>query len=328
MRHHEKFNPLLHGVVLAFIVPTLERTCGYACPKCIFRLQNDLIDPRDFGDTQLSPDSIDDMIREYYEESLRKDWYAPIGQFAIQGLNPFYDELSQECSKCILAWSHVAPVSFVSSGDGVRTCIDAIADARATCGISIDAGPDKNPILRPAVRPDGTPDPSRNSYEVAIDALRALCDREKLHDRIYITCTVMPKQAQNAVDVMQTLPIDLLSHVQFVFSPYIAVNTGKIGISKDEFLHTAQRLIAVAQENNQTVLFDDEDNDYQLRPDHDLPREMILDHGMPYRIKRIYPNGKIHDYDPSPAVAYGLAPRNTQTRRSIRKGGITTRLTI
>ena len=217
----------------------------------------------------------------------------PIAQFSIQGLNPFFDDLSKECSKRILQWSNCAPVAYVSSGDGVRDCIEAIADAHATSYISIDSGPKKNPILRPAVLPDGTPDRSRNSYDIAIDALRALCEVPKQRDRTYVACTLMPKQTQHAIDLVETLPDDLCEHVQVVFSPYISVSTGHIGIRKSEFLHAAEQLIPIAQKKGVHPWFDDEDNDYSLIPDKDVPEKNILPRAYGFNTVRVYPNGKV-----------------------------------
>ena len=219
---YDDHDAFLTGVILAFIVPTRKRTCGYACPKCIFRLQNQKQSPRDFAGDQLTPDLITEMIETFVREHI--DFGSrPLAQLSIQGLNPFYDDLAQECSKRILAMSCWAPVGFVSSGDGVRECMDVIADAHATAYISIDAGPDKNPVLRPAVLPNGRPDPSRNSYDVATDALRALCEVDKQRDRAFAACTVMPKQAGNALDLVETFPDDLCEYVPIVFSPYISI---------------------------------------------------------------------------------------------------------
>ena len=283
-----------NGAAITFLVPS-PLGCGYACPGCIFVLQNNPLLPRSFDGKQLTPAKIKNLIEGFIERSVSVPGAPGIIALTIQGVQPFQEGLSRKCSVMILreGFHYDIPVSYVSSGDGVPECLDVITEVRASSCISIDAERKTNNRIRPAVLPDGSPDPNRKSYDVAIEALRALATQKKLHDRIFVGCVVLPGKPERPFNLLEQFPDDLFPHVQFIFSPWIATRgakAGTTGITRDQFLDTADQILELNEMLGVPIYFDDEFGALDLV--NHMDRKHLLPRGA-WQTIRVYPNGKV-----------------------------------
>lgn len=293
VENQDDISRLLDGYALSFVVPTKTQSCNYGCPMCIFALQNKKKSPRMFEGELLTPEKIHDILETFTEASTAYD--RPVVLLAVQGIQPFADEVSVAMVREIFSWSEylAAPCSFVSSGDGVPENIDLIASVRASGAFSIDADRKTNARVRPAVLPD------RNSWDMAIRAMDAMVEVPELQGFISVACAVMPGRTDRPLNLVRTFPERLRPHVEFIFAPYISIggkNKGKVGITREEFLRCIDELRRITPDEGITMAVDDEDNDLKIVSDVDVPQEIIIPRPPMMTMIRIYPNGKMqHD---------------------------------
>lgn len=295
---------LLDGYALCFLVPTKDGQCNYGCGFCVFKRQ--AFKPTLIQGPQLTPESIHELIGCFATAYKRNPFEKPVVFLAVQGIQPFADEVSVACVREIFSWHEelAAPCSLVSSGDGIQKNLELLASVRASVAVSIDAERETNAHVRPAVLPNGKRDPDRNSYDTAITGLDAMAEVPELEGRFSVACTVLPGCTHRPRELARTFPQRLLEQpgFRFVFSPYIKLKkrkgeTSPLGITREEFLPCFDELRHIADREGFEVYVDDELDGLQLVPDVDVPREQIVPRPKEMEKVRIYSDGKIlRDY--------------------------------